>query len=89
MDEKKQNNGEPVASNPPALPVFKKKSYGIEPGSLHGGRALTNEFVTSDPDQELIDKVKSMSAPEMRKWLRVKGNEEGLNRAYMNKGIRR
>lgn len=85
--DKKQNNGGPAIL--PATPVLKRKSYGIEPGSLHGGRGLNKEFVTPDPDQELIDKVKPMSAIEMKKWLRIEGNEEALNRAYANKGLRK
>lgn len=64
-------------------PQLKKRSFGIEPGTLRGQRRELSPPI--DTDAEIRAQVKAMDGPTMQKWLRVKGNKEKLEQALANK----
>jgi hypothetical protein len=71
---------EPVGNRPP---VSRKSPHGgIEPGSLHGSRVLPSSEGSNDSaDEALLAKVNKMTGREMRRWLKIAGNERALNDA--------
>lgn len=89
MDEQKPNNPTEAASTPPrvvSVPKAKRRFGDIQPGSLRGARP---EFMPQapppDPDKELLEKVKKMSASELRMWMK----EDPQNRKRLEEAQRK
>lgn len=79
----------PVVITPPEIPKKKRFHGGLMPGELRGSRfAPTFREEKDDPDTEVWAKVRSMSAPEMRKWLKNPVNQAAFDRARQNKGTK-
>ena len=79
----------PVVVTLPAVSPKRKFNGGLMPGEFRGVRssmALPRE--EDDPDAEVWAKVRSMSAPEMRKWLKDPINQAAFDRARQNKGTK-
>jgi hypothetical protein len=75
----------PALTTPVSLPRKTRGFAGIEPGRLHGGRVSME--VGPDPDDEIIDRVKTMDGKQMRLFLKVPANRAAYDQALKNKGI--
>lgn len=78
----------PVVTIPPATPPKPKRHVsGIEPGSLGGGSYSVHTRQEPESDDDGVLKIiKGMTGNELRRWLKVGGNKEALDRALANRG---
>jgi hypothetical protein len=82
MIDNKTTKGAPVA----APPKPKSREFGIEPGSLRGRGAMYGSQKPVDHDAEILKTVDAMDGKEMRRWMRIPGNTEALDKAIKAKG---